>query len=90
MELLTYDFNTVAQAAIDLNWTRTGLFKNLNNDRCIRGRWIKGAGRSEQALYFGVNVDTGEIVDFRCIRNNREITVETVSAAHAISFLMSK
>lgn len=90
MEFLIHNFNKVAQIAIDQGWLRTGLFKNLNNDRCIRGRWLKGAGRTERVLYFAVNVDSGEIIDFRCIRNNREITVETVSTTDAINFLMSK
>lgn len=68
-------FNQVDQSAKDCGWIRTGLFRNMNGDRCIRARWIKGSGRKERALYLGINVDTGVIVDCRCIINNRSAQI---------------
>ena len=59
MELQIADFDTIDQVAFDYGWKRTGLFRNMSNDRCIRGRWVKGAGRSERVLYFGVSTYVG-------------------------------
>ena len=89
MALQTADFDAINQIAADYGWSRTGLFRNIRNDRCIRARWVKGSGRSERVLYFGVNVDDGEVVDARAIAQNR-LSGNELSAAAAVNFLKSK
>lgn len=90
MALQTADYETAQQIAIDHGWLRTGVFRNMNGDRCIRGRWVKGAGRSERVMYLAVNVDSGEIADLRAIKANREQLVSEATLAVAIEILKSK
>ncbi|QGF20226.1 hypothetical protein SEA_SIXAMA_47 [Gordonia phage Sixama] len=77
----------VTQAVIDNGWKRGGSIFNMNEDGCLRKRWTKSTGKTESILYFGIDVTTAEIVDFRGIIGNREQPVGEPSVENAIAFI---